>query len=255
MQTIEAGQKIIVALGDDARVNHEVISVIGKEAWGFNVGLPLITSRGPEYVNWLRKEKGLRVFYDAKFVATPNTMAAAVREAADLGVDMITVYATTGIRSVEAAVKNRGRAQIMVSTVLTSFDDLDQDSRATPQHTFGCLSLDAVLKFATDAAEVGAQGVVCSAHEVKILRQYERFDSMLMIVPAIRCENSSSDDQRRIATPTEAIKAGSDFLVIGREITAPPEPGTSQAIASYKNFLSIQEEIGSALRLRADLAQ
>lgn len=185
------------------------------------VGKELFTRAGPAVVEQLQ-QLGFEVFLDLKFHDIPNTVAGAVRAAAELGVWMVNVHAGGGRRMMEAAVAAIAaftqRPILLGVTVLTSMTE--QDLRE-----LGYLESlqQRVLRLATLAADSGLDGVVCSAQEASALRvQCGR--PFCLVTPGIRLAGDDAADQRRVVTPAEALVLGSDYLVIGRSITAAPDP-------------------------------
>ena len=185
------------------------------------VGKELFTSAGPRFIADLQ-ERGFDVFLDLKFHDIPNTTAAAVSAAADLGVWMVNVHAAGGRRMLEAAadaLAQRREAPLLIGvTLLTSFDEKDFCELG-----FERSLEDQVVHLATLSAECGLDGVVCSAREAASLRARLGGDCLL-VTPGIRPAGSAIDDQRRILTPREALSQGSSYLVIGRPITAAEDP-------------------------------
>ena len=186
------------------------------------VGKALFTASGPKLVEKLIKQ-GFSVFLDLKYHDIPNTVANAVRMAAKLGVWMVNVHASGGMRMLTAAKEaldkhpNGGPLLIGV-TVLTSMNWEDLQCvgiKRTPDEQ--------VMQLATLTQQAGLDGVVCSAIEAKSLREQFGRDFCL-VTPGIRPANSMADDQHRVASPSEAIKFGSDYLVIGRPITSAKHP-------------------------------
>ena len=190
------------------------------------VGKELFTSAGPALVEALQK-RGFQVFLDLKFHDIPATVAGACRAAASLGVWMLNVHASGGRAMLEAARaavdQSPGPKPLLIAvTVLTSL--ASQDLRE-----IGCNAdpVAQVMRLASLAAEAGLDGVVCSAQEAGALRQ-EWLD-LLRITPGIRPAGASLDDQRRVLTPTAALAEGADYLVVGRPVTAAPDPATALA--------------------------
>jgi len=185
------------------------------------VGKELFTIGGPALVEKLQA-LGFEVFLDLKFHDIPNTVAAAVRAAADLGVWMVNVHASGGRRMMTAAaeaVASLARRPLVIGvTVLTSMSEEDL-------HEIGCGASieEQVLRLAALAAESGLDGVVCSALEATALRR-DRGCDFCLVTPGIRLPGDDGADQRRIVTPEEARAAGSDYLVIGRSITGSADP-------------------------------
>lgn len=214
--------KIIVALDfpDEARALTFVDNLdIGS--CRLKVGFELFVSAGPALVERLQK-RGFEVFLDLKFHDIPNTVARACRAAAQLGVWMINVHASGGSRMLEAAREaveaERHRPRLIAVTVLTSIDERDLQE-------LGCGN--DVARFAEMLAALaqasGLDGVVCSANEAPMLRRRHGAGFML-VTPGIRRPGAGGDDQRRVMTPGEAMRAGSSYLVVGRPITQAREP-------------------------------
>lgn len=212
----------------------------------FKVGSELFVSAGPESVLRL-KEKGFNVFLDLKFFDIPNTVAKAVSSAVSCGADIIDLHILGGARMMQAALEARdksttGTKPLLIGvTVLTSMDEKDMRPLAVLQtidnnSTKPSAGAEDVLQttvqaLAGRAMENGLDGVVASGLEVAAIKQHCG-DDCICIVPGIR-PRSLDDDQRRIMTPQDAVKAGADFLVVGRPITAAPEPeAAAEKIAS-----------------------
>ena len=192
---------------------------------GFKVGKQLFTARGPEIVRRLT-ERGDRVFLDLKFHDIPNTVAGAVASAAALGVWMTNVHASGG-RAMMAAAREAAekhthpgaeRTLVIAVTVLTSLD-----AAGLKEIGIDASPGDHVARLARLARESGLDGVVCSPQEIEIVRR-ECGADFLIVTPGIRGASDAKGDQARTATPVGAIKAGADYLVIGRPITAASNP-------------------------------
>lgn len=210
--------KLIIALDHSAKMQAiNFINTLDPEKCRLKVGKEMFTSFGAGFVRELVK-KNFDVFLDLKFHDIPNTVAKAVKAAADLGVWMVDVHASGGRRMMEAANAARRsygeNAPLLIAvTVLTSMDesDLREIGVTLP------LSQQ-VRNLALLAKSSGLDGVVCSALEAKSLRALLGSDFKL-ITPGIRPEGTDLCDQRRITTPQQAIDNGADYLVIGRPIT------------------------------------
>lgn len=185
------------------------------------VGKELFTHCGPTVVHFLQ-DHGFDVFLDLKFHDIPNTVAGAIKAAADMGVWMVNVHASGGARMMSAAKDALTGYQspplLIAVTVLTSMDGDDLAGIG-----LDCEPIEQVARLAALSKDSGMDGVVCSALETEMLRS-QLNDDFLLVTPGIRPANSEQGDQRRIATPLSAIESGSNYLVIGRPITQHSEP-------------------------------
>jgi orotidine-5'-phosphate decarboxylase len=229
-QEASASDKLIVALDfpDAAQALALVDRLEGRCRW-FKVGLELYLAAGNSIVLELKKRL-FSVFLDLKLHDIPNTVAGAVRSVAGLGADMLTIHASGGpamlAAAVEAAAGLPQPPRLLAVTVLTSMD-------ATQLSATGISDSPAeqALRLAKVAHAAGIQGLVCSPEEAGQMRR-ELPDSVL-VTPGIRPAGAAIGDQKRIATPVAALKAGVDFLVIGRPVTQAPDP-----LASFKGILA-----------------
>jgi orotidine-5'-phosphate decarboxylase len=210
-----------VASADQAK---RIVSAVGESAQIYKVGKQLFTAEGPQIVRDLLAA-GRKVFLDLKFHDIPNTVAAAVAEAAKLKVTMLTVHASGGGKMLRAAVEAASKADvppmILAVTVLTSMEDSD-----LPGIGVRGTVIDQTLRLATLAIANGCDGIVTSAHEVRDLRS-ELGDDFAVVTPGVRPVGSEKGDQARIVTPAEAIAAGASHIVVGRPITAAPDPAAA----------------------------
>jgi orotidine-5'-phosphate decarboxylase len=187
------------------------------------IGLELYLRYGPAVVATVRGGSGVHVFLDLKLHDIPNTVAGAARAVAKLRPEILTVHAAGGADMIKAAVEAAPDTIVAGVTLLTSIGDKDLAELGME----GSVS-DAVRRMATLAVTAGARGLVCSPQEVAAVRA-EVGPGILLITPGIRLAGATSDDQARIATPVEAMKAGADLLVIGRPITKAADPGAAAA--------------------------
>lgn len=219
--------KIIVALDvDTCDKAFEWVQRLKEDVGYFKVGKQLFTAAGPEIVRKIKND-GAGLFLDLKFHDIPNTVAAASIEAVRLGVDMFNVHALGGYemmaRSADAV---RGEAErlgtkkpvFIAVTVLTSMSDesLQEAGILTP-------AADEVRRLAKLAKSAGMDGVVASPREIKLIKE-ACGDDFIVVTPGVRTSLTTSDDQVRVMTPGEAVKAGADYLVIGRPITSASDP-------------------------------
>jgi len=216
---IKPSERIIVALdvpnSDGALA---LVRQLSPHAGLFKVGLQLYTAAGPEIVRAVRDQGG-RVFLDLKLHDIPNTVGRAVESACSLGVDMLTLHLSGGRAMIEAAARSAAEGMLLLGvTVLTSSDE------ATLRETGVNSSMqEQVLRLAQLGVEGGITGLVASPHELGPLRSAHGA-KIKIVTPGIRPSGSATGDQKRVTTPAEAIRAGADFLVIGRPITAAPDP-------------------------------
>ncbi len=214
--------RIIVALDFPDRDSALVLAKrLDSSSCRLKVGKELFTRAGPALVEELRG-MGFDLFLDLKFHDIPNTVAAACAAAADLGVWMVNVHACGGRRMMEAArerlEQSLHRPMLIAVTVLTSMLGSDlQEIGITVEPA------QQVRRLARLAQDTGLDGVVCSPLEASGLRQ-ELGAAFRLITPGVRAASATPDDQRRVMTPRQALAAGSDYLVIGRPITAAKDP-------------------------------
>ncbi len=215
--------KIIVALDYEKESDAlALVDQIDPSLCRLKVGKEMFTTLGMNFVKQLH-QRNFDVFLDLKYHDIPNTVARAVRSAADLGVWMVDLHASGGLRMMEEAKRilepyGKDAPLLIAVTVLTSMEDLDLlqiGINASPREQ--------VLRLAHLTQRAGLDGVVCSPQEVEILRNACGEDFKL-VTPGIRPIGADFCDQRRVMTPTAAIRAGSDYLVIGRPITKADNP-------------------------------
>jgi len=214
---------LIIALDFAVRAELDaLVDQLDPSQCRLKVGKELFTLYGPEIVKSLH-QRGFEVFLDLKFHDIPNTTAAAVAAAAELGVWMVNVHASGGAKMMSAA-KNallpygKDAPLLIAVTVLTSMhsDDLAAIGVASDAQR-------QVARLAALTADCGLDGVVCSAQETPILRA-QSSDDFLLVTPGIRPAGSDLGDQQRVATPLEAMTMGSNYLVIGRPVTRSADP-------------------------------
>ena len=215
----KAAEKIIVAL--DVPTKTEALELVEKlrgQISFFKIGLQLYTGEGPEIVRAV-SSTGSRVFLDLKLHDIPNTVARAVESAGRLGVQMLTIHLSGGSEMIRAAIEARANNILLLGvTVLTSSTEETLCEIGVQDKVD-----DQVLRLAKLGVDAGIDGVVASPHEIKPLRR--DFDKKIKIVVAgVRPSWSAAGDQRRTMTPRESIEARADYLVIGRPVTAHPDP-------------------------------
>jgi orotidine-5'-phosphate decarboxylase len=201
------------------------------------IGLELYLRYGPEAVVSVKGASGVRIFLDLKLHDIPVTVAGAARAVARLRPDLVTVHATAGPEVIRAAVEAAPHTKIAGVTVLTSLSpaDLERIGMTGPVQ-------DVVRRLAVLAVEAGARALVCSPREVAAVRA-EVGPDITLITPGVRPAGTDPNDQARVATPEEALRAGADLLVIGRPITGAPDPGAAAAAiaAPLRRLLPISD--------------
>ena len=223
-------KRIIVALdfgtADEA---FKLLDQLDPELCRVKVGKELFTACGPDLIKSINA-RGFDIFLDLKFHDIPNTVAKAVSVAADLGVWMLNVHASGGLQMMEAArnaleTSGEQRPKLIAVTVLTSLatEDLRQIGiDVSPEEQ--------VSRLAFLTREAGLDGVVCSAAETKLLRA-QLPDEFCLVTPGIRRLEDASGDQKRIVGPADAVRSGSNYLVVGRPITQADSP--NQVLAEF----------------------
>lgn len=214
---------VVVALDYENQTQAlDLVSQLDPSLCRLKVGKEMFTHFGPAFIRELQQRR-FDVFLDLKFHDIPNTVAKAVKAAADLGVWMVNVHASGGSRMMNAAREaleplGKDKPLLIAVTVLTSMEQadlLELGISLSPQQQ--------VLKLAGLTKDAGLDGVVCSAHEAWQLKQQFGRDFCL-VTPGIRPAFAGSDDQKRVMTPAQAVQAGVDYMVIGRPITKAADP-------------------------------
>ena len=220
--------KLIIALDvETAAEARRLFGLLGAEAGMFKIGSQLFTAAGPEFVREIVGAGG-RVFLDLKFHDIPNTVAAACREVVRLGVSLFNVHAAGGgemmrrafeVTTETAERENLSRPALIAVTVLTSAN------AGVLLETGVAGELEAQVKrLAELAAASGLDGVVASPHEIAAVRSVVAREDFLLVTPGVRPAGSAHDDQRRVMTPAEAVRAGADYIVVGRAILRAADP-------------------------------
>ena len=230
---IPARERVIVALDvPDLEAAGDFFDRLEGRPVFYKVGLELFVSEGVRAVEAVRSRGG-KVFLDLKLHDIPETVGRAVSSAMALGVELLTLHTAGGLAMMKrAAQAAQGRAKLLGVTVLTSLaeEDLHADGIAGSMR-------EAVVRRAKQAAQAGIAGVVCSPQEVAEVRL--ACPSLLLVVPGVRPAGSDVGDQKRVATPSSAIAAGADYLVVGRPIRDAASPAAA--------FAAVVAEVASAL--------
>ncbi len=231
--SVSTKPRIIVAL--DVPSAERAISLansLGPACDFVKVGSELFTAAGPQVVRELASGAGggpeRDIFLDLKFHDIPATVRGGARSAAALGATLITVHASGGRAMIEAAVEGAGEScGVLAVTVLTSLDSGvlgEVWGREVSDLT------EEALRLADIARSAGAHGVVCSGHEAAAIRE-RHGDALKLLVPGIRLAGGEVHDQRRVSTPASAVSAGASYLILGRAVTAAPDPVAALARA------------------------
>jgi orotidine-5'-phosphate decarboxylase len=217
-----ARQRLIVALDvPSAAASAELVKKLEGTCQWFKVGLELFTAAGPAAIEPLIAH-GHSIFLDLKFHDIPNTVAGAVRSAASMGVRMMTVHSAGGpamLAAAKAALDGIANPpELLAVTVLTSMDAAALESTGITRSPAQQVELLAEM-----GLRAGIRGFVCSPQEVAALRALTGPDGVL-VIPGIRPAGAETGDQKRLATPADALRNGASFLVVGRPITQASDP-------------------------------
>ena len=219
--------QLIVALDRDSLDEAlPLVDAAGDSVKWYKIGSQLFCKEGPAAVKAL-KERGKKVFLDLKFHDIPNTVANAVANGVAMGADMINVHACGGeemmIRAVEAGIKNAPSGtnpMVIAVTVLTS---MNEEALKQVLNYDNCTPAGHVKHLAKLAKNSGMNGVVCSAHEIDVIRE-NCGEDFVLVVPGIRPAGAAVGDQKRVMTPGEAAAKGADFIVVGRPVLQAKNP-------------------------------
>jgi orotidine-5'-phosphate decarboxylase len=214
---------IIIALDvESAGEARALVQRLGPRVTFFKVGMELYAAAGIDFVREL-VDQGLDVFLDLKFYDIPETVRRAVAQVARTGVRFLTVHAVPSV--MRAAVDGKGDStlQLLAVTVLTSFERED-----LVEMGYTCEISELVATRARQAMDAGVDGIVSSPLEVAAVRRITGPDAIL-VTPGVRSTGSVAGDQKRVATPAEAVRSGANYLVIGRQVTRAPDPAAEAA--------------------------
>ena len=216
---VDLRAKIIVAL--DVPTKEAALALVRQlspHPGLFKIGLQLYIAAGPKIVSAVQKEGG-RIFLDLKLHDIPNTVGRAVESASLLGIHMLTLHLSGGRRMIEAAVRAAGPDLLLLGvTVLTS-----SDQESLRETGVQAALEEQVVRLARLGVEAGISGLVASAQELAALRTAVG-PQVTVVTPGIRPRNASPDDQKRAVSPADALRAGANYLVIGRPIIASADP-------------------------------
>jgi orotidine-5'-phosphate decarboxylase len=224
---------IIIALDfNSAAEARSLVCRLGDQAGFYKVGLELFTSAGPGFVREL-VDSGKRVFLDLKFYDIGETVKRATDRVSQLGATFLTIHGSPQIMRAAHAGRQNSTLKLLAVTVLTSLDDDD-----LMEAGYNCGVRDLASLVVRKTLETGIDGVVASAREAVSIRS-QAGSNLILVTPGVRSPGAATGDQKRTATPAEALEAGANYLVIGRQVTRAPDP-----IAAVGQ---IREEITNAL--------
>jgi orotidine-5'-phosphate decarboxylase len=212
-------QKVILAADE---LNKEellkLVKKIGHKVYCIKIH-NLYDKFGPEIVSDLKNAGAVRIWIDFKLHDIPNTVKLRAQALAEYGCEIITVHASGGVEMLVAAKLGFGSGKVYAVTALTS---LNEENLAKIYKSTDAEEL--VVRLATLVKEAGVDGLVCSPKEIHAIRNKPDFNNLELVIPGIRSVGVNADDQKRFDTPTNALKAGANFLVIGRQITKAEDP-------------------------------
>jgi orotidine-5'-phosphate decarboxylase len=226
--------RIIVALDvESAEEARSLVARLGPQSNFYKVGMELYAATGMEFVRQLLSQ-GKDVFLDLKFYDIPETVKRAVAQVARTGVRFLTVHAVGQV--MRAAVEGRAGSdlKLLAVTVLTSFGPEDLRELG-----YDCPAADLVATRARQAIESGVDGIVCSPREAAAVRAIAG-PKAVIVTPGVRSAGSAAGDQKRVSTPADAIRAGADYLVMGRQIARAADPAAE--------FARVMQEIAALQR-------
>lgn len=222
------GKDVIIACDfDSAEKTYDFLDRFGEDKPFVKIGMELYYAEGPEIIRGI-KERGHRIFLDLKLHDIPNTVKKAMKVLAGLGVDIVNVHAGGTVKMMKAAVEgleegsNGKRPLIIAVTQLTSTDEEQMREDLLIRESMN----DVVMHYAANAKDAGLDGVVCSPHEAADVHRVCGID-FLTVTPGIRFAGDSRGDQSRIMIPEKAKGAGSDYIVVGRSVTAAEDPAAA----------------------------
>ena len=228
-------KRIIVALDfNSANAALSLVDSLDPKLCRLKIGKELFTACGPDLLKQIQ-DRGFEVFLDLKFHDIPNTVAKAVNVAGNMGVWMLNVHASGGQAMMEAARDallefGAQRPKLIAVTVLTSLAEVD-----LRQIGIDCSPEEQVSKLAFLTRDAGLDGVVCSAAETRLLRA-QLPGEFCLVTPGIRRASDASGDQKRVVGPADAIRSGSDYLVVGRPITQADSP--NEALLEFNSAVA-----------------
>jgi len=243
--------KLILALDvDNPSKAIELVEELSPYVAFFKIGLEFINAMLSSILMPIEDKKAInntwkirelfrllkgKIMWDGKFHDIPNTMAGATKVIAGMGVEMFTIHASAGLSAIEKTVANKGDALVLGVTVLTSISEEECIS------IFGSEPGAKVVEFAKMLVKAGADGIVCSSKELRLLQSCSEFDNLIKVVPGTRSSWALKNDQKRVTTPPEALIYGANFLVMGRQLRSPPKEIGTPKDAAEKTLAEIRQ--------------
>ena len=231
--------RLIVALDvPNALDGLKLAETLGDSVDFYKIGLGMLTGGGLALANELKSELGKRIFLDMKLFDIGNTVEAAVRGLSQFDLDFLTVHGDPHV--VRAAQEGKGASdmKILAVTILTSLDRSDLDASLIKPGNVQ----DLVIERAAIALEAGADGVIASPQEAKLIRALPQAEGKLIVTPGVRPAGADLGDQKRIATPAQAIADGADHIVVGRPIHSASNPrAAAEAVLAELNSPQAQQ--------------
>ena len=226
--------KLIVALDvPDALAGLKLVQKLDDSVSFYKIGLGMLTGGGLALANELKSEHDKRIFLDMKLFDIGATVENAVRALAQYDIDFLTVHGDPHVVSAAREGASKSNMKILAVTILTSLDRNDLDTGLIKAGDIQHL----VIERAERAFEAGANGVIASPQEAHLIRTLPSSKGKLIVTPGVRLEGASLNDQKRITTPSEAIRNGADYIVVGRPIWQSKKPRQA-AMAIIEDMLS-----------------
>ena len=221
-----ADDRLIVALDvGNAHAGLELAARLGDTVSFYKIGLGMLTGGGLALANELKQEHGKRIFLDMKLFDIGATVEAAVRGLAQFDLDLLTVHGDPNVVRAAKEGASGKDLKILAVTILTSLDRADLDAALIRAGDM----TEIVIERARRALSAGADGVICSPREAHLVRALPEAEGKLIVTPGVRPAGAAPGDQKRVATPAEAIADGADHIVVGRPVWAAPDPAAAAA--------------------------
>lgn len=221
MSDAQSDDRLIVALDvPNLLQGMEIAKILGDSVSFYKIGLGMLTGGGLALANELKQEHGKRIFLDMKLFDIGATVEAAVRGLAQFDLDFLTVHGDPQVVSAAATGKAGRQTKILAVTILTSLDRNDLDANLIKAGDIHELTIERAAR----ALEAGADGVIASPQEAARIRALPQASGKLIVTPGVRPTGAALGDQKRVATPAQALTDGADHIVVGRPIWAAPDP-------------------------------